>query len=83
VQETVLPFEQVAVAVQPPPVGQVGQRSVPVSVPVQEPRWPAEQLESTALLEVPVQVRVVPSQQWATEVDFPAMRCPRAATSWG
>ena len=62
-QETVLPFEQVAVAVQPPPVGQAGQLSVPVAVPVQYPRWPAEQLESTALVVVPVQVTVEPSQQ--------------------
>jgi hypothetical protein len=79
VQETLLPFEQVAVAVQ---LGQAGQLIVPVSVPVQYPRWPEAQLESTALEEVPVQVTVEPSQQWAVESDLVGRRCPRAATSW-
>jgi hypothetical protein len=37
VQETVLPFEHTAVAVQPPPVGQAGQLIVPEVVPVQYP----------------------------------------------
>ena len=78
-QETVLPFEQVAVAVQ---LGQAGQLIVPVSVPVQYPRWPEAQLESTALEEVPVQVTVEPSQQWAVESDLVGRRWPRAATSW-
>jgi hypothetical protein len=68
VQETEPLGEHAAVAVQP------------VSVPVQDPLWPAEQLELTALLEVPVQVTVVPFQQLAVEVDLVG-RPRRAAAS--
>jgi len=80
VQETEPLGEHAAVAVQPGGVGQAGQLIVPVSVPVQYPLWPAEQLELTALLEVPVQVTVEPSQQLAVEVDLVG-RPRRAATS--
>jgi hypothetical protein len=81
VQETVLPFEQVAVAVQPPPVGQTGQLIVPEVEPVQEPLWPPEQLELVALQVVPEQVTVEPSQQLAVQLDFTGRR-PWAAASW-
>jgi len=77
VQETEPLGEHVVEAVQP---GHAGQLIVPVSVPVQDPLWPAEQLELTALLEVPVQVTVEPSQQLAVEVDLVG-RPRRAATS--
>jgi hypothetical protein len=79
VQETVLPFEHTAVAVQPPDVGQAGQLMVPELVPVQYPLWPG-QAEFVALLVVPEQVTVEPSQQLAVEVDLVG-RDPRAATS--
>jgi hypothetical protein len=70
--------EQIAVALQF--VGQAGQKVV-VPPAVQEPRVPAEQLELVALQVVPVQVRVEPSQQLATQVDLGVMSGRLAAST--